>query len=478
MTTDIIRRPALLATIFAFNLIAFVHSGMIAFATGPIMGQIGASPEEYSVITALYASVAVVSISQMTVLIQRLGWRDYLLGSVLLFLIGAWVCAGSGAVASFTLGRMLMAFGGGGFMSAARMLVNFIQPPVQRIAGIAAFGVSLTAGLAAGPWLAGVMVGREAGSGMFLLLAVLATCTGGLALRYMPADGVTLDATRSRFSLADGMALGGAAFLILYGLQRLVYDWHGERAQVLVPLSCGSLLAVWFFLSHGRSAEPFLRLEMLRSRRFVTGLLIYALCYLLLGGFNTLMPQLIQRVLGVAFEQAGQMQGAGLSGAILAVVIKLVIVRRRPHATKFYVVAFLLLAGFGWHFSNLDPRVPAWTDIVPWTAAFGAFIVLGMATTALHSFKDLQHDNVLFSHAQQFKNMLAQIALALGVGGTNIVLQERGALHAARLAESSSAPAAVLMQQGSLLASVDAFRMMTWIALAAAVALAVQRRFD
>jgi hypothetical protein len=156
----------------------------------------------------------------------------------------------------------------------------------------------------------------------------------------------------------------------------------------------------------------------------------------------------------------------------------LLVVRKRPHATKFYVTAFLLLAAFGWHFSGLDPAAPAWTSVAPWMGLFGAFVILGMATTALHSFKDLQHDNVLFSHAQQFKNMLGQVGLALGAGSASIVLQERAALHAARLAESGSAAAGVLAQQGSLLASIDAFWALTWIGVAGAVALAMQRRFD
>jgi hypothetical protein len=44
--------------------------------------------------------------------------------------------------------------------------------------------------------------------------------------------------------------------------------------------------------------------------------------------------------------------------------------------------------------------------------------------------------------------------------------------------ESGSAAAGVLAQQGSLLASIDAFWALAWIGVAGAVALAMQRRFD
>jgi hypothetical protein len=116
--------------------------------------------------------------------------------------------------------------------------------------------------------------------------------------------------------------------------------------------------------------------------------------------------------------------------------------------------------------------------VVPWLAPFGAFVILAMATTALHAFKDLQFDNVLFAHAQQFKNMLGQFGLALGAGGASVLLQERGALHASRLAEAAASAPAAITQQASLLASVDLFWVLAWIGVASAVVLATQRRFD
>lgn len=478
MNVNTFPRPALLAAIFLLILIEFLQSGMVIFAAAPTMGLIGASPEQYATVSALYASVAVLSISQMTALVQRLGWRDYLLGSVVLFLLGVWMCAASANLLSFGAGRVLMAAGGGVFMTAARMLVNLIPPSPQRMAGIAAFGSALASGMSLAPWLAGTLVGQEAWSALYLVLAVPAALAGVMAWRYLPADAATLDGTPSGFHLADGVVLASAAFLLLYTLQRLGYDWHGERNRVFGGLLAGLGAAVWFFGSHARRQLPFLKMEMFRSRRFVTGLLVFAVCYALLGAFNTAVPQLVQRVLGIAFEPAGALQAAGLSAALPTFIAMLLVVRRHPHATKFYVTAFLLLCAFGWHFSHLSPSVLAWEGISPWLGLFGAFVILGMATTALHAFKDLQHDNVLFSNAQQFKNMLGQVGLALGTGGTTVLLQERTAVHAARLAELSSAPAGVQAQQAGLLGSLDLFWIMALVGIGGAVALAMQRRFD
>jgi MFS family permease len=473
-----IPRPALLAMIFVLVLIEFLHTGMLVFAAAPTMGQIGASPEQYSLVTALYAALAVLAISQMSVLIQRLGWRAYLLASIFLFVAGSWICAAGTTVAGFTAGRALMALGGGAFMTCARMLVNLIPPSPQRIVGVAAFGSALATGMAAAPWCAGSLVGHEAWGGIFLGLALLAIVAAGLALRWLPATAATLDTGSSSFDPGDGLALGGGVFLLLYGLQRLAYDWHGERSTLFVLVLTGLGLLLLAFHGQRRRSQPFLRLEMLRSRRYLTGLAIFTLCYAVLGVFNVVLPQLVQGPLGVAFEQAGQLQTAGLSAALPAFAALLLVVRKRPHATKFYVTGFLLLAASGWRLSAIDPAAPAWTALTPWIGLFGAFVMLGMATTAVHSFKDLQHDNLLFSHAQQLKNMLGQVGIALGAGCTAVVLQERAAMHAARLIERAEAAPAVLARQGSLLAGIDLCAALGWIGVAGAVVLAMQRRFD
>jgi MFS family permease len=478
MHTPDIPRPILLAMIFALTSIEFLQSGMIAYDAAPTMGRIGATPEQWSLISAAYAAAAVLAISQMTVLVQRLGWRDYVAATVLLFLGGAWTSATSTTVAGFLAGRLLMGLGGGVFFTLGRMLIHLIPPSPARMGGIAALGAGIAAALALAPWVASALAGAEASPALFLVLALPATAAGVLALRWLPSGAAPLDSTPSRFDLGDGVLLACAAFLLLYPLQRLSYDWHGERMQLMVPLLAGLALSGLFLHNHGRRAHPFLRLDMLRSGRYLTGMLIFGLAYALLGMFNTLMPQLVQRTLGIGLEQAGMLQSAGMALSAPTFIVILLVARKRPHATKFYVTGFLLLAAFGWHFSRLDPAAPAWRSVAPWIGLFGGFVSLAMATTALHSFKDVQHDNVLMAHAQQLKNMLGQVWSVLGAGIAAILLQQRSALHAERLAEHAAAAAPVLAGQVSLLASLDVFRALAWIGVAGALALAFQKRFD
>lgn len=61
----------LLVTIFCLNIIEYLQAGMIAFSANPIMGEIGVSPEEFGLINAVYACIAIIMIAQQHWLAAR-----------------------------------------------------------------------------------------------------------------------------------------------------------------------------------------------------------------------------------------------------------------------------------------------------------------------------------------------------------------------------------------------------------------------
>lgn len=480
----------LLASVFTINLIEFLQNGMLVFAAVPLMGQANASPEEYSLVAALYASVAILSISQMVVLVQKLGWRRYVQWSAALFIAGALVCARSHDVVAFGAGRVLMAAGGGAFMTGARMLINLIAPGPKRIEGIAAFGSALAIGMAAGPGLAALLVTADLGHLMFAVLAACAALAAGLAQHALPADAGPL-ATPARFGLAGAASLSVASFCLLNGLQRAPFDIYAQPLTTLAWLAVGAAALVLFVRDQARAPVPFLRLRQLARHRYLFGLGVFSLCYLVLGATNAMLPVFVQRCLGVPLAEAGPAQSVGLSGALVAFAVMLFIVRSRPQAKKFYIAAFGALCLFGARLSQLSPAADLWTDVTPPLALFGAFLTLAMATTALHSFREMQHDETVFSNAQQVKNMLSQFGIGLGVAWAGIGLQQRATHHFGVLGErllaggagTGSAQALAqlaqqLGQQSYLLASVDYFWLLMWVGAAGVVLMALQRVFD
>ena len=106
------------------TLLEFLQSGIAVFAAGPIMGEIGAAPEEFSLATVAYACAAITIIAMHRWLVERPGWRNFVLISLAVFALGCVVCAAGDSYQSFLIGRVIMALGRGCPMHALFQSVN------------------------------------------------------------------------------------------------------------------------------------------------------------------------------------------------------------------------------------------------------------------------------------------------------------------------------------------------------------------
>nr|WP_312987054.1 MFS transporter [Comamonas koreensis] len=423
----------MLLTIFLLTLLEFLQSGMIAFAAAPIMGEIGASPEEFSLTTVAYAAVAISTISKQRWLVERLGWRNFVLASLGLFIFGSAICAASDSYQAFIAGRVIMGLGGAAFMTTGRVLVNLIPPSPQRFTGIKYFATGLSAGIAFAPGLASLSVAHDTWNGIFVLLILVAAMAAVFATLSLPTE-LVVDDLRSQSHPVLFMSLASGSFLVLYAIQRSQYDFFTDATMLLTILGCGALAMFYFFRAVRMQGRPLLGLQSLKHPRYIFGVALFMLCYVLLGANNYMLPVMFQRGMGVPWEIVGQLETLGLSSALLAWLLMMWALPKWTAPQKYLVAGFVSLAIFGIQLSRLTSNAHIWSDVLPALAFNGIFLMFVMATTAMHTFRDVQHHDTVLSHAQQLKNMLAQFGTALGVASSTLMLQWRSTEHYTSLA--------------------------------------------
>jgi hypothetical protein len=96
-----------------------------------------------------------------------------------------------------------------------------------------------------------------------------------------------------------------------------------------------------------------------------------------------------------------------------------------PGPRKYFVVGFFALAMYGFQLASVTPDVNLWRSILPAIALHGVFVMAAMATVATQTFQGISHDDLLFSHGYQLKNMLAQLCTAFGIAFATVFLQWR-----------------------------------------------------
>jgi len=496
------------ATIFVLASIEYLQSGMTAFAAAPIMGETSVSPDDFSLVAAAYASVAIFSISMQRWWVERIGGRRFLQGSLAISMIGALVCAASGDFMGFLAGRVIMGLGVGAFFTSARMMIHHLLPPKARFSGIKFLAGGLAASTAAAPWLASVSVANESWSAIYLSLAVLGVLAFVLVTHALP-DAPVASAQPSQVSLLQQVLLSASSFLLLYGMQRAYYDFYGDRSQLIAMLSAAVLgLLVWGWQQF-KSSEPLLRVREMLHVRYLAGLLLFLFVYTMLGANNTAIPAMLLHTLGFGWATVGEFEALGLSVAVITWVVMTRLLPRFPAPRKFLITGFVSLAIFGLLMSQLTAEANLWRDVLPALAFNSIFLLTVLPITAMQTFRELDRSEAAFANAQQLKNIVAQIGIALGISLATIGQQWRAAVHADALTAnldpgnpafaatvqpmqdmlSASLPAGQAMQvaiaqvaqlmteQASLLANLDHFTVVAVLGTLGIAVTSVQRIF-
>lgn len=420
--------PVLLTTVTLLCALEFLQTGMIAFAAAPIRGEIEASPEEFSLLAAFYACLAVISISKQRWMTERFGWRNYLLTSIGIYIVGAWVCSVSTDLASFTVGRVIMALGGGAFMTSSRVMVQMIEAGPGRFSGINAFAIGLACGTSAAPVLAALVVAYATWQAIFWILIFLALLVAVLGLQFLPTDKHPPE-DRTQTRLPQIMLLALSSFSILYVLQRTYYDFYSDTAILIGFVALAGFALYVFFHNEKKHPSPLLKLHHVLNRRYAYGIALYCFSYLMLGANNYVLPTFLQSALGFSWETLGHFQSMGLVGTLVAWLLMRHLLPKRPAPKKFFAMGFLSLIAFSYLLSAITSSAEMWKDVLPALFLNGCFVMFLLATAATQTFKDVGHDDALFTNAQQMKNMAGQIATALGTALATIFMQWRSTVQ-------------------------------------------------
>lgn len=429
----------LYATIFVLAAIEYLQAGMTAFAALPIMGETSLSPEDFSLIAAVYASAAILSISMQRWFVERLGGRRYLQGAAAISVLGSVLCATSTDFNGFLAGRVVMALGGGAFFTSGRMIIHHLLAGRERFTGIRYLASGLAISTALAPWLASVAVADETWTAIYWLLAGLGVVAFVLAGVTLPAGPIIAADGGSHWTLWQQALLAGGSFLLLYSLQRFYYDFYGNSALLALTAGASLLGLLIYFRLQQQSAQPLLRVSAMLRPRYLAGLALFGFAYVMLGANNYVIPVMLQRTLGYGWATVGHFEALGLSVAVLTWIIMARLLPRYPAPRKFMAAGFLALAIFGGLLTQITSAANLWFDILPALAFNSIFLLTVLPTTAMQTFRELDQDESVFANAQQLKNMMAQAGIALGISLATIGQQWRTAVHYSALDANVSA---------------------------------------
>ena len=80
-------------SVAAITCIEIFETGLIMFASGQIMAGVGLSPEDFAMSYTLYGVASIFMLYKHKWFVERLGYRNFVLLSLLFFAVGSIICA-------------------------------------------------------------------------------------------------------------------------------------------------------------------------------------------------------------------------------------------------------------------------------------------------------------------------------------------------------------------------------------------------
>ncbi|RMC95967.1 MFS transporter [Aquitalea palustris] len=400
----------------------FVAVSMMGVAGAAIQGGVAAAPQEYLWALTSFAVGAVLVNLLLGRFATLISYRRYTQWALLLFMAGSVGCALAEDITSLALARLLQGLGGGGLFTASRILLQLVAQPKERKPLMYGFLLGLFSLSGISPWLSALLVEDWGWQAIFWLQAAFVPVLLLLVqLSYPRHAGAPTRAQAGELDWVAVAAVGLGALLVLHTLEDLRFLRFAARPGMWLALLGGALLLGLAWRRSHTHPDPWLQLHALLRRRYLMGLAFYVLYYLCNGIWSYLLSSLLQRGLGFDFVTTGWAMSMGSMVTVAMALAYLYASRWLTRRHHVLAIGFALLALCCLWLAGAAMPGAALASLLPAILLHGLVPVLSVLQIAAMTYAEVQVED--FAHAYQLKNIMRELAGALGTGLATLQLQ-------------------------------------------------------
>jgi DHA2 family multidrug resistance protein len=411
-------------TVITSTIIELIDTTIVNVSINTMSGNLGASLEDTAWVITSYAIANVIIIPMTSFLAEKIGRKQYYIGSIILFTLASAMCGFSHSLWELVAFRFFQGIGGGALLSTSQSILFETFPVKERALASGIFSLGVIIGPSIGPVLGGYIVDNLTWQWIFYVNIPIGLLAAILSFTYLKPT------QRSR----DGRAIDWLGiFLLVVGIGSLQVvlergetdDWFS--ATYILVLSILSILSltilIWWEL---RVKFPVINLRVLKS----TTLSISAIMTFILGFglFSAVFvfPLYTQRIIGYSAFQTGCML---LPGTLLAALIspflgKLLQSGIRPQ--YLIITGFGLSALFGFLMSGSNLQSGGAYFFIPLIFRGVGAALLIVPLTAL-AVSDLKPADI--PQGAALNNMMRQMGGSFGIALINTYIAHRAAAN-------------------------------------------------
>jgi DHA2 family multidrug resistance protein len=482
------------ASVMLATFMVVLDSSVANVSLPHIAGNLSATTDESTWVLTSYLVATAIMLPAAGWIARRIGRTRLLLISILIFTVASLLCGMAVNMPMLIVARILQGIGGGGMQPLAQSILLESFPPRQHGTAMAVYGVGVIVAPIIGPTLGGWITDSYSWRWIFYINLPI----GILALFMVNLNVEDPPYLRHKFKGAIDY-LGFGLMALWLGTLQLVLD-KGQESDwfastwVRWTAAVSTLALIGFILRELKNHEPIVHLQVFADRNFSVGTLVTCLYGFVLYASTAMLPLFLQTMMGYSALQSGMSISPRGFGAMTSMVAAGLLVRYID-ARLLMAFGFALLGYSTWLLGQINLAIGMNSVIMPNVVSGLAmgFVFVPLTTMTLSRLPKKEMGNatgiynlmrsiggsigiatvttMLVRGAQAHQNYLSANAGAGNpvTGGLVRGLQARLFSQGADMVTAHQKALGVLyrsvQQQAALMAYMDNFRLMAFLAL-------------
>jgi DHA2 family multidrug resistance protein len=487
---DPARRRVITTFLMTASFMQVLDTTIANVALPHIQGSLSATQDQMAWVLTSYIVVSAIMTPLSGWLSSRYGRRRVLLTSIAGFTIASMLCGIAQTLPEMVLARVAQGVGGAALVPMAQAVMLDINPPERHAKAMSTWVMGVTLGPIVGPALGGWLTENYDWRWVFYINVPVGIVTYFGLLSVMPA-GQTRRSAFDFFGFATlSVAVGALQIFLDRGQLR---DWFGST-EICIEAAVGAI-ALYLFVVHmltGRGTR-FVSPALFKDSNYVIGCFLIFTVGLVLYATLALLPPLLQELMNYPVVTTGLITAPRGLGTLASMIL---MNRFLSKVDPRLIIGsgFALTAFSAWqmtHFNlQMDSGTVMWSGIAQ---GFGTGLAyVPMASTAFATIAaSLRNEGAaLFSLCRNLGSSIGISVVETLLTRNTQVVHSSLAAHITPYApivraQTQSAPFSApqlaelnarVTEQGAMIAYIDDFRLMMWLALAAIPLVLLVRR--
>jgi DHA2 family multidrug resistance protein len=439
------RKWIIVVTIITSTIIELIDTTIVNVSINTMSGNLGASLEDTAWVITSYAIANVIVIPMTSFLAEKIGRKQYYIGSILLFTLASAMCGFSTNLWELVAFRFLQGIGGGALLSTSQSILFETFAPKERSTAAGIFSLGIIIGPSVGPVLGGYIIDNLSWQWIFYVNIPIGLLAALLSYLYLRPTKASAD-KRSIDWLGIFLLTTGVGSLQVVLERGETDDWFS--ATYIIMLTIVAVISITVLIWWELKIEyPVINLRVLKSTTLsVSALMTFVLGFCLFSAIFV-FPLYAQRIIGYTAFQTGMMM---LPGTLMAALIspflgKILQSGIRP---QYIIITGFLFSGiFGFMMSGANLETGSVYFFIPliFRGLGNALLIVPLTALAVSELKPAE-----IPQGAALNNMMRQMGGSFGIALINTYIAHRAAAHRTALITYITAadPQTIMRQQG------------------------------